>query len=286
MAGRRDTGTLLNALLLLNLTYVGRMSAEAVQYGEESGGSCTPTQQRSILEAVTGCEARETLLALREHMPNVSDVIQVIPDFASVARCGGSCDLYKHRCIPTETRMKRVDVMVVLSRFPRVQTETQCGYVEVEEHVGCRCDCPVKSRHCRPDDQYYEGSSCRCICLDQARRNECIISGMLWDPVNCLCVCPKASWRVCSTGYIFDFTRTCQCVPTSTTASMGLLVAVIVLVTCLLVSVAGGFFMYRRQTGLFKEAAKTRRRNTAVAGADVAKHLTEYDLVKEEENTS
>ncbi len=57
--------------------------------------------------------------------------MQVIPDFATVNRCGGSCDLYSHRCVPVTTRTKRLEVMVVLSQFPRVQTETQCGYVEV-----------------------------------------------------------------------------------------------------------------------------------------------------------
>ncbi len=85
---------------------------------------------------------------------------------------------------------------------------------------------------------------------------------MQWDPVNCMCICPMASWRVCSTGYIFDFTQSCQCVPTSTTASMGLLVAVIVLMSCLVVTVAGGVFMYRRQTGVFRPRS---RRGTVAA---------------------
>ncbi len=129
--------------------------------------------------------------------------------------------------------------------------------------MGCRCDCPVQRHHCR-SDQYYEPGSCRCLCQDQARRNTCILSGMQWDPVNCMCICPMASWRVCSTGYIFDFTQSCQCVPTSTTASMGLLVAVIVLMSCLVVTVAGGVFMYRRQTGVFRP--RSRRNTLAAAG--------------------
>ena len=53
---------------------------------------------------------------------------------------------------------------------------------------------------------------------------------MQWDPDNCLCICPIAEWKVCSSGYIFDFTNTCQCVPTSTEASMGLIAAIIVLI--------------------------------------------------------
>ena len=84
---------------------------------------------------------------------------------------------------------------------------------------------------------------------------------MQWDPVNCMCICPMASWRVCSTGYVFDFTQSCECVPTSTTASLGLLVAVIVLMSCLVLTVAGGVCMYRRQTGVFRPRS---RRNTVV----------------------
>ena len=164
--------------------------------------------------------------------------------------------------------------MVVLSDFPHAQTETQCGFVEVEEHLGCNCDCPVQAHHCRAD-QYYEMSSCRCLCQDQARRNQCILQGMQWDPVNCMCMCPTATWRVCSTGYIFDFSNTCQCVPTSTTASMGLLVAVIVLLTCIMVSVVGGYFMYRNKSGLFR--SRSRRSTIAATSPNASK----YDLVAE-----
>ena len=248
-------------LLMLNLAYLGRSQVEAVEYISE--GRCSPNQQRDILQAVTGCRARETLIDLREHMPNVSNVIQVIPDFATVNRCGGSCDMYSHRCVPTETRTKQLEVMVILSQFPRVQTETQCGFVEVEEHVGCQCDCPVQAHHCR-SDQYYEPSSCRCLCQDQGKRNECIMRGMQWDPVNCMCICPMASWRICSTGYIFDFSSSCQCVPTSTTASTGLIAAIFVLLTCIVVSTVGAYLMYKKQIGVFRQARVNSRRGTVV----------------------
>ena len=136
---------------------------------------------------------------------------------------------------------------------------------------GCSCDCPVQAHHCR-NDQYYERSSCRCLCRDQTRRNQCILNGMTWDPVNCMCMCPVASWQVCSTGYIFDFTQTCQCVPISTTASMGLLVAIGVLLICVLISIIGGILMYKRQVGLFR--TKSRRSMAATP-----RNLSNYDLV-------
>jgi hypothetical protein len=264
--------------LLLILSHMALLSA-AVEYVAE--GSCTPQQQRNILEAVTGCQARDTLVDLREHMPNASNVIQVIPDFATVKRCGGSCDLHSHRCVPTSTTMKRLEVMVVVSQFPMTRTETECGFVEVEEDVGCVCDCPVKPQDCTAD-QVYEAGSCKCLCRDQEARNQCVRDGMQWDPVNCLCICPISEWKVCSTGYIFDFTSSCQCVPTSTTASTGLVAAVIVLITCFLITIVGGYVMFKRKMGIFRNF-NSNRRNTVVSipVMEGSAQRTEYDLVKE-----
>ncbi|TRY68855.1 hypothetical protein TCAL_03210 [Tigriopus californicus] len=259
-------------LLLLNLSYLkqGVSNIEAVEY--VSQGSCTQNQQRNILSNVPICQTREVLVDLRQHMSNASNIIQVIPDFAPVQRCGGSCQLYSHRCIPTSTRKKRLEVMTVLSQFPQPETQIQCGYVEIEEHVGCACGCPVQASDCR-SDQYYSSTGCQCICKDQEERNRCILRGMRWDIMNCMCICPISSWKVCSTGYIFDFSRTCQCVTISTTASTGLLTAIIVLVTCMVVSVIGGYVMYKNQIGLFRSRS---RRNISNHSLDEEedKHLS------------
>ena len=64
--------------------------------------------------------------------------VQVIPDFATVRRCGGSCDMHSHRCVATSTRMRRLEVMVVLSQFPSQRTVTECGFVEVRTVVNVR----------------------------------------------------------------------------------------------------------------------------------------------------
>ena len=60
----------------------------------------------------------------------------MIPDFATVRRCGGSCDMHSHRCVATTTRMRRLEVMVVLSQFPSQRTVTECGFVEVRTRSG------------------------------------------------------------------------------------------------------------------------------------------------------
>ena len=43
--------------------------------------------------------------------------------------------------------------MVVRAQYPTTATETECGVVEVEEHLGCECGCPVSEAHCRSLDQ-------------------------------------------------------------------------------------------------------------------------------------
>ena len=77
---------------------------------------------------------------------------------------------------------------------------------------------------------------------------------MNWDDTNCRCVCPISLWRFCSTGYVFDYENTCHCIPTSMTASLGLIAAIIVLITCMLGTAVGGFIMYRKQTGIFRKS--------------------------------
>ena len=42
-----------------------------------SQGQCTPAQQREALVDANSCEPRPTLINLREHLSNVSGVIQV-----------------------------------------------------------------------------------------------------------------------------------------------------------------------------------------------------------------
>ena len=159
------------------------------------------------------CEPRPSLVNLREHLPDVSGIIQVIPQYKAVSRCGGSCDLYSHGCVATATRTKLIDVMVVRARYDHDHmTETECGVIEVEEDTSCSCDCPVQAEDCSAH-HYYDESGCRCLCKDQSGRNRCISRGMQWDPLKCMCTCPTSVWRVCSTGYVYDLSDTCRCVP-------------------------------------------------------------------------
>ena len=179
-----------------------------------SKGQCTPSQQREALSDANSCEPRPTLINLQDHLSDMNDVIQVIPEYKTVSRCGGSCELNSHGCMATATRSKSIDMMVVRKRHDRTQNEIECGVIVVEEDVSCSCDCPVQETNCSIE-QYYDGSSCQCLCKDQSSRNECISRGMQWDPLLCMCICPPSLRKLCSTGYIYDFIDTCQCVPDS-----------------------------------------------------------------------
>ena len=57
---------------------------------------------------------------------------------------------------------------------------------------------------------------------------------------------------MCSTGFIFDFGPMCHCTPANMTASLGLIAALVVLICCLMLTLVGGFVMYKRKTGIFQ----------------------------------
>lgn len=54
--------------------------------------------QREITEIGDyACEPRPTVVDLKPRIANLSDVIDIVPDFTMVARCGGNCALKEHK---------------------------------------------------------------------------------------------------------------------------------------------------------------------------------------------
>ena len=78
---------------------------------------------------------------------------------------------------------------------------------------------------------------------------------MQWAPLKCMCTCPSAKWRICSTGYVYDFSDTCQCIPVvalsgvSGMRGMAMFAALIVGGTLTIVSLV---LYYRRQIRYFR----------------------------------
>lgn len=224
-------------------------------YHSVDGNSCSDFQ--NIIDNQIGCQLHDTPMDLNEYRANITDsAIHLIPDVAMVKRCGGNCDYPSHRCVPKRKAIKSIPVMAILSQYPHGIHGQQCGNLQIEEHLECHCNCPITAEECtsQPNvDKRFDEGTCRCLCTDTAARSQCISRGMNWDDTNCRCVCPISLWRFCSTGYVFDYENTCHCIPTSMTASLGLIAAIIVLTTCMLGTAVGGFIMYRKQTGIFKK---------------------------------
>ena len=216
-----------------------------------SRGQCTPLQQREALVDANSCEPRPTLIDLRQRLSNASAVIQVIPEYKTVSKCGGSCELFSHGCVSTATRTKSIEVMVVRTQYDQSRTNIECGVIEVEEDTACSCDCPVQASDCSAD-HYYESSSCRCLCNDQSGRNRCISRGMQWDPLRCMCTCPTSAWRVCSSGYVYDFTDTCQCIPVVATSNAQGLAMFAALIVGGILTMFSLVFYYRRQIQFYQ----------------------------------
>lgn len=94
--------------------------------------------------------------------------------------------------------------MAVHTTFSTGQWDTICTTAIVERHLACQCTCKQKPEHCNSKIHVYHYQSCTCQCKNQEGMANCG-SGKKWDPRTCSCMCPRNSWRLCSTGYTYDF---------------------------------------------------------------------------------
>ena len=148
-------------IILINLliSVPGSLSTNA----HAQPGQCKGHQQKDIINSMTECSTRPTLVDLRKVFSNNSDVIQVVPDHVTVNKCGGSCYSPPHTCNPAKETKVVVQVMLVLSKWPHGEHETLCAEVEVDVHHECDCECQVHPDQCLPDVQDYHHPSCRFI---------------------------------------------------------------------------------------------------------------------------
>ena len=282
------------------LVILAIFSSDCFQSSVVASGSCDDVDTGSIITSQIECQLHDTIIDLNDYAANITNrAIHIIPDVASVKRCGGNCNRPSHRCIPINKRFRQIPVMAILSNHPRGIHETECGHIQVEEHTSCQCDCPITPNECTREGvaRRFDANTCKCLCTDMAARGRCIARGMYWDESNCRCVCPISQWRSCSTGYVFDYQNTCHCMPTSMTASLGLIAATIVLITCMLGSMVGIFVMYRKKTGLFRTARSLQRlqynrhkdsiQNSLIVNGEQRTLKTEGNLsiIKEPRNT-
>ena len=94
--------------------------------------------------------------------------------------------------------------------------------------------------------QFYDAASCKCRCADQTGRAQCLRAGRMWDEEACSCVCPRRTWRSCSTGYTFDYASTCQCVPVVVLGGSASLIALVAVAVVVWVALGAVVFHLKR----------------------------------------
>ena len=90
----------------------------------------------------------------------------------------------------------------------------ECAVLTVTEHTSCRCDCHIKPDQCTTIGQHvFRPEVCACECRDDISKRQCLGQGHTWSEDNCQCGCPVATLAECGVGYMFDYNKTCSCVP-------------------------------------------------------------------------
>jgi hypothetical protein len=192
--------------------------SEQFQFGQF--GQCSNTHQRSalILHTRHRCNTREQLVELE--LPVDGSAMQVMPSHVSVPRCSGSCmNNPGHSCVPLDYRMREVEVMLVTSSYSAGPWQTLCSVQMVREDISCSCGCSIAPSDCSSQHHSYDSHSCHCLCSNTDRRDQCVQEGKVWDIPTCSCLCSPGSWKICSTGFLFDAQTVCDCVPAHYQAS-------------------------------------------------------------------
>lgn len=193
--------------------------SEQFEFGQF--GQCSNMHQRMAFDVHTRhrCNTREEVVELE--LPPDGGVIQVIPSHVSVARCSGSCmNNPSHSCTPLDYRMKEVEVMMITSTYSQGPWQTLCSTQKVREDISCSCGCSVSEADCSSEHHKYDSHACQCLCQNTNQRKNCLNKDKVWDTQTCSCLCSPDTWKVCSTGYLFDAQNRCDCVPAHYQASI------------------------------------------------------------------
>ncbi len=115
----------------------------------------------------------------------------------------------------------------------------------------------------------------------QVARVECLSSGKQWDDVSCSCLCPRRTWRPCSTGFSFDYRHSCQCVRVHAAAAGGVLTALVVLFSAVLLVLGGALVHFKRRRDLDERRQRVLDDvNAAAAVGAAAREVVESELTK------
>ena len=109
-----------------------------------------------------------------------------------------------------------MDVLLMPQHSQGGVAPNECAIIPVEEHLSCTCGCKITADHCS-EIQRFESRECKCICADTAAKRTCQTQGNYWDETSCSCLClPRTQWTDCHSGYAFNPSiGTCACVSIS-----------------------------------------------------------------------
>lgn len=195
-------------------------------------------------------------------------------------RCSGSCSHTFHNCIPEETSIKMVSVLLSQRSAVSGPTDTLCATIPVVQHDTCTCGCDVTPAQCT-SRQFFLSTECRCTCSDSDARDACLARNWFWNPDLCQCMCPNRPYPTCPTGYIFDHEAACSCRPLAYRAFTVLELVVVVIALGTLCTTLSLVQCYRRGLGLFKHRREVRYRTESFRGR--LKSLSERMTKRREE---
>lgn len=178
---------------------------------------------------------------------------------SQVMRCGGSCSHTFHNCIPDQTSVLTVPVLLSRRFSVAGPADTLCASVPVEQHESCGCGCDLGPTACNKR-QFFLPTECRCTCSDSAARDACLARSWFWHPQLCQCMCPNRPYAPCPTGYIFDHVETCACRTLAYRAFSVLELVVVVVALGTLCTTLSLIQCYRKGLGLFKHRREIRYR--------------------------
>lgn len=213
--------------------------------------SCSDSTRQKIWSQVPDCRPRQTLVPV--NLPVNPNILQVVPNQVSVARCGGSCHTdqdYYQRC--SVARRENITVQVLYQVLGEDGgLEEECKHLAVETHTECRCGCqPLQCSSL----QEFDSRTCECKCVDRGARGQCLVQyNKMWDSDNCQCKCRPEEAKDCMTGYKYDGVFSCQCLPVPYSAGTPLLVVMGVLVVILIAATVILYTQLKKRTRELKE---------------------------------
>jgi len=175
-----------------------------------------PTQCTSVhmMEAVrSSSHCKPMLKVVKLDIPGNGSFTQMTPQFVLSKLCGGGCHTVSHSCVSTTRVTRQVPVILSQCGLTAGLCAKSCATITIEEDTACQCDCLQEQKTCPNTRHSFDSQSCSCQCQNEKEYTLCRDQGRLWDTDECVCMCPVDMVKPCSSGFIFDFTSTCTCIP-------------------------------------------------------------------------